>query len=247
MNPSRRISREPVTFGYVRVSTDKQQNSLEAQQQVLAAAMAGKNWPRLCGPYCDEAVSGTIDFHDRIEAKKILLMVQPGDHVVVTHVDRLGRNMMDIISTIHKLEKMGATVHALDCGGFAYDSGSLIGTVIMAVMAFAAEMEHKRLIERTRTVIKYRRASGKRVGAAAKYGYVDDKKADQLRPHKDNYARLNTMVTLRKGGYSWRDIAAYANSQGWKAPKGGAWTSDNCRKKVLREIEDEANLKGLAG
>jgi putative DNA-invertase from lambdoid prophage Rac len=60
-----------------------------------------------------ETVSGSSAIEQRPGFVKLLDRLEPGDVLVVTKLDRLGRNAIDVGLTVAKLEAMGVRVHCL--------------------------------------------------------------------------------------------------------------------------------------
>ena len=84
------------------------------------------------------------------------------DVLVVTKLDRLGRNAMDVRTTVDKLAQAGIRVHCLALGGV--DLTSPAGKMTMGVIAAVAEFERDLLIERTQAGLALAKASGKPIG-----------------------------------------------------------------------------------
>ena len=80
----------------------------------------------------------------------------------MTKLDRLGRNAMDVRTTVERLEANNVRVHCLALGGV--DLTSAAGKMTMQVIAAVAEFERDLLIERTQSGISRARAQGKRFG-----------------------------------------------------------------------------------
>jgi putative DNA-invertase from lambdoid prophage Rac len=85
--------------------------------------------------------------------------------LVVSKLDRLGRNAMDVGSTVAKLAGMGVRVHCLALGGV--DLASSTGKLTMNVINAVAEFERDLLIERTQAGLSRAKAEGKRLGRPA--------------------------------------------------------------------------------
>ncbi|SQC86771.1 resolvase domain-containing protein [Klebsiella pneumoniae] len=88
--------------------------------------------------------------------------MENGDVLIVTKLDRLGRNAMDVRKTVEQLAASGIRVHCLALGGV--DLTSAAGRMTMQVISAVAEFEKDLLIERTHSGIARARASGKRFG-----------------------------------------------------------------------------------
>ena len=93
------------TFAYCRVSTDAQ----EAANQLLEIAAAGfQVEPRRA---ITETVSGSYPARERPKFKGLLDRLEAGDVLIVTKLDRLGRNAMDVRSTVEILQAGGVRAH----------------------------------------------------------------------------------------------------------------------------------------
>ncbi|MBS7776391.1 recombinase family protein [Acidovorax sp. CCYZU-2555] len=64
-----------------------------------------------------ETVSGSVAANERASFRKLLDKLESSDVLVVTKLDRLGRNAMDVRATVDALASMGVRVHCLALGG----------------------------------------------------------------------------------------------------------------------------------
>lgn len=85
--------------------------------------------------------------------------------VVVTRLDRLGRDATDVGATVARLAETGVRVHCLALGGV--DLASSTGRLTMGVINAVAEFERDLLVERTRAGLGRARAEGRRLGRPA--------------------------------------------------------------------------------
>ena len=122
-------------IAYFRVSTTDQ--SIESQKTAL-----GGTFDRT---FTDEGVSGAVPAALRPGFADLLKYVDPGDTVCVYSVDRLGRDAIDVQTTVAALLDKGITVHVHGLGPIAGDAGR----IILAVLAQVADMERRKIIERT--------------------------------------------------------------------------------------------------
>ena len=88
--------------------------------------------------------------------------METGDILVVTKMDRLGRNAMDVRATVEMLSGMGVKVHCLALGGV--DLTSSAGKMTMGIINTVAEFERDLLIERTNAGLQRAREEGKVFG-----------------------------------------------------------------------------------
>lgn len=143
-------------FAYCRVSTTDQ--TTENQLQEIAAAGFTVDARRVV----TETISGSVAASERPGFCRLLDKMESADVLVVTKLDRLGRNAMDVRATVEALQGMGIRVHCLALGGM--DLTSPAGKMTMAVIAAVAEFERDLLIERTHAGLARAKAEGKVVG-----------------------------------------------------------------------------------
>ena len=143
-------------FAYARVSTSDQFTN----NQVAEIAAAG--FEVLPSRLITETVSGSVAANQRPGFQKLLNKLEPDDILIVTKLDRLGRNAMDVRTTVESLATMGVRVHCLALGGV--DLCSPAGKMTMAVIAAVAEFERDLLIERTQSGLVRAKSEGKTLG-----------------------------------------------------------------------------------
>jgi putative DNA-invertase from lambdoid prophage Rac len=112
-----------------------------------------------------ETISGSVATAQRRGFTRLLDRLEAGDVLVVSKLDRLGRNAMDVGSTVAKLAGMGVRVHCLALGGV--DLASSTGKLTMNVINAVAEFERDLLVERTQAGLSRAKAEGKRLGRPA--------------------------------------------------------------------------------
>jgi putative DNA-invertase from lambdoid prophage Rac len=146
-------------FAYCRVSTAEQ----TTDNQVLEIKAAGFNLdPKRIVTEC---ISGSTQAEQRPQFAKLFDRLEDGDVLVVTKLDRLGRNSMDVRATVEALAAAGVRVHCLALGGV--DLTSPAGKMTMQVIAAVAEFERDLLIERTQQGLTRAKAEGKHCGRPA--------------------------------------------------------------------------------
>ena len=123
-------------FGYARVSMSEQ--SLEIQKQklihegvkefrILSDKSTGNNTKR----------EGLQTLLDRVE---------PGDVILVTKLDRLGRDTADMIDLINQFDQMQVSVRFLEDG---ISTEGNTGKMVITILSAVAESERLRILERT--------------------------------------------------------------------------------------------------
>lgn len=143
-------------FAYCRVSTNDQ----NTDNQIQEIKSAGFNVePQRA---ITESISGSVQANERPGFKRLLDKMESGDVLVVSKLDRLGRNAIDVRSTVEKLAAGGIRVHCLALGGV--DLTSAAGKMTMQVIAAVAEFERDLLVERTQSGLRRAKGQGKHCG-----------------------------------------------------------------------------------
>ncbi|WP_160191327.1 recombinase family protein [Escherichia coli] len=143
-------------FAYCRVSTLEQ--TTENQRREIESAGFNVRPQRII----EEQISGSVAASERPSFNRLLDRLESGDVLIVTKLDRLGRNAMDIRKTVEQLTESGIRVHCLALGGV--DLTSPAGKMTMQVISAVAEFERDLLLERTYSGIARARDAGKRFG-----------------------------------------------------------------------------------
>lgn len=144
------------TFAYCRVSTADQ--TTDNQVREIEGAGFNVDAKRIVA----ETVSGSVAAMERKGFAKLVDRFEADDVLIVTKLDRLGRNAMDVRATVDRLAADGVRVHCLALGGV--DLTSAAGRMTMGVIAAVAEFERDLLIERTQAGLSRAKAAGKALG-----------------------------------------------------------------------------------
>lgn len=142
--------------GYMRVSKADGSQSVALQRDALTAA--GVHPDRL---YEDQA-SGRRD--DRPGLTSCLKALREGDTLVVWKIDRLGRSLHHLVTTVHELTAQGVGLKVLTGQGAAIDTTTPAGKLVFGIFAALAEFERELISERTVAGLASARARGRRGG-----------------------------------------------------------------------------------
>ncbi|CAJ8831785.1 resolvase domain-containing protein [Burkholderia pseudomallei] len=159
------------TFAYARVSTSDQTTANQLREIEAAGFSVDKR------RVVSESISGSVSADRRPGFAQLLVKMEEGDVLIVTKLDRLGRNAMDVRATVEGLAERGIRVHCLALGGV--DLTSAAGRMTMQVLNAVAEFERDLLIERTHAGIARAKAEGKAMGRPS--ALSDEQRADVLR------------------------------------------------------------------
>lgn len=164
-------------YGYARVSTNQQ--DLEAQIQMLKEAG--------CEEIFKEKFTGTRK--NRPEFMKLLNLLEKGDTLVVTKLDRFARSATDGIQIIKGLFERGVNVHVLNMG-LIEDTPT--GRLILHILFAFAEFERDMIVERTQ--------EGKMIAKQR----PDFKEG---RPRKFTKKQIEHALRLKEDGYSYKEVS----------------------------------------
>lgn len=141
-------------IGYGRVSTRDQNPN--AQHDALAAAG--------CEQIFIDKASGKLARRPELD-KALLVARRPGDQLVVTKLDRLGRSLENLIDLSGQLQQSGVDLVVLDQ---AIDTSTAMGRMFFQILGSIAEFEHALMSERTLDGLAAARARGRTGGQKPK-------------------------------------------------------------------------------
>ncbi|AMC37068.1 recombinase family protein [Janthinobacterium sp. B9-8] len=148
-------------FSYSRVSTEEQ----TTDNQLLEIEAAG--FTVEAHRAIVECISGKTSAMSRPMFTMLLNKLETGDTLIVTKLDRLGRDTVDVLATVATLEASGVRVYCLALGGM--DLTSPAGKMTMTVLAAVAQFERDLLIERTHAGLERAKAAGVKLGRKVAY------------------------------------------------------------------------------
>jgi DNA invertase Pin-like site-specific DNA recombinase len=148
----------------------------------------------------NDVVSGSVAFAERLIGKELISDIEAGkiNYVVVSSIDRLGRNLFDIVNTLEYFNQNGVTLRVDNLGLESMVLGKVNPTfnLIISVMANVAQMERETLLERQREGIAIAKAKGVYNGRVKGSTESD---AEVLTKYKE-------VVKFLKMGKSLRDV-----------------------------------------
>ena len=145
-------------YGYLRVSTDKQDCD---NQKIGITDLAQKLGLSIENWIVDDGVSGTKEPEKR-KLGKLLKTIRSGDVIICSELSRLGRKLFMIISILEHCMKVGAKVLTVKDG---YELGDNVQSKVLAfAFGLVAELEREMISKRTKEALQRRKANGKALG-----------------------------------------------------------------------------------
>ena len=149
------------TFGYGRVSTGQQTTENQRLELEQAGYLIETGfW------FADDGISGKVSASQRPAFIKLKEQIRSGETLVVSKLDRLGRDAIDVLQTVKELGTKGVKVIVHQLGNT--DLTSPAGKLLLMMLSAVAEMERDLLVERTQAGLARAKAEGKTLGRPAK-------------------------------------------------------------------------------
>lgn len=142
-----------LTVAYSRVSTADQ--TTDSQRHAIEERYNIDRW------YSDEDTSGSVRALDRPGFASLFEYVREGDTVVVYAIDRLGRDTVDVLTTVEALQGKGVTIVSHREG---FDLGTPMGKAMLTMLSAVAELERNNIKERQRAGLERAKAEGRKLG-----------------------------------------------------------------------------------
>jgi DNA invertase Pin-like site-specific DNA recombinase len=172
------------TFAYGRVST-RDQSTDNQKLEIERAGYKVDYW------YADEGVSGKVSASQRPQFVKLLAQIRDGETLVVSKLDRLGRDALDVGATIKMLAGRKIEVIVLQLGEVGLTSPA--GKLMLNMLSAVAEMERDLLVERTQAGLARAKQEGKKLG----------------RPTKTSEAQRKEILAKRQAGATISELARH--------------------------------------
>ena len=178
---------EMAKIGYARVSSkeqhlDRQLAALRGIDKLFTDKLSGANT-------------------NRPELQKMLAYIREGDIVLVTELDRLGRNNQDLTKIMNTIQNKGATLDVLNLPSMTGIADpnlrQLMTNLIIELYKYQAESERKRIIERQQQGIALAKQQGKYHGRKPKYAKDDPRLQHAFKLYKDGMSDMD--VTRNTG------------------------------------------------
>ena len=169
-------------IGYARVRSkeqnlDRQLEALEHVYKVFSDKVSGQST-------------------ERPQLKAMLEYIREGDIVVVTELDRLGRNNSDLTTIMNEIQQKGATLEVLNLpsmNGITDENlRRLINNLVIELYKYQAEAERKKIKDRQQQGIKIAKDKGKFQGGKRKF--------------QENDPRLNLAFELYLKGHTDKEV-----------------------------------------
>lgn len=215
--------------GYIRVSTEEQVREgygLAAQEQAVRAYCQAHGWD-LTEIYSDAGRSGK-SMKQREALNRLMDDAEAGafERVIFWKLDRLGRNLRDLLSICDRLEGVGVGIVSIQ---ESIDTGTAAGRMVRSFLGAVAEFERDIIVDRIKVALAEKARQGEILGRLP-LGYKRDEDGAVavdavIGPLvRAAYERYNT------GAHSMLDVATWAGDVGLRSNEGNPLDRVSVRK-----------------
>ncbi|WP_394253707.1 recombinase family protein [Arthrobacter pityocampae] len=203
-------------IGYIRVSTDKQDIGPEVQRAALEAEAQRQGWNLTIA---QENAASAKSLRNRPILAAALADLKAGayDALAVSKLDRLSRSVADFATILETASRQRWAVISLDLG---IDTSTITGAAMAQVTCTFAEMERKKIAERTRDgMARIKATTGKHMGRVSALPA----------------ATVERIRAEREAGHSMAAIALTLNAEGIPTATGKTWHASTIRQVLTSE------------
>jgi len=214
-------------YGYTRISSYDSENSIDTHTTALKTECDKRGLGPLIMLSEPPKTSGvSTRFRNREAGRTLLYKIKKGDTVLVTCIDRLGRDIADILDTIGRLRKKEANIVILEFMGMPLDLSTPMGRVIIAIRAAFAEMEANLIMDRFNAGKRKLRATGfwsERTSYGKRRLYDDKGHYTGWEWDLEQLAYIAEIAERLGKGHDVKNIAADFRRRGIKDHRGLPW------------------------
>jgi site-specific DNA recombinase len=227
---------------YTRVSTTEQDEGgygLDTQLAKCEAMATVKGSTAVA--ILSDSISGTKDESKRDGLAKLLQMAENKeiDCVIISALDRLGRNTRLVLSLVEKLEIAG--IDLISCKE-SLDTSTPSGRFVLRMFASLAELERDSIVERTTSGRNQRAKVDGEKGGRVPWGY--NRFDDSIIINMDAAQLVRQLFTRSDSGESMNSLANWLNDKGIKTPRGGNWYASSIKIVLANREKYAGGLRG---
>lgn len=217
------------TAAYIRVSTDEQAdkgNSLSEQIERLEAYCVSKGWSKPV-LFIDDGYSAKNLKRPAMQSLIDSISLNKFDVVITSKLDRLCRNLLELLQLIKLLEDHNCNYISSSEG---FDTTTAAGKMVLQILGAFAEFERGRISERVRDNMLSLAKNTDKALTRTCYGYdvIDTKYVI----NEEEAKNVRYMFELADEGYGPRKIAQFLNDSGITTKQGKAWDQTNVKRLI---------------
>lgn len=153
----------------------------------------------------DEDCNWNLEFHKRLNGKRLMSMLRPGDVVLCSKLERIVSSGSEAVELINRLRERSVKLHVAELGGDISSSEFSVNFEKAASM-FAA-LERRKSAERIKGVKQNQRKQGRYLGGSRPFGYMIHENGRLIENPMEQRV-LRKIMDLKKQGKSLRAISS---------------------------------------
>lgn len=209
------MEHQSICYGYGRHSTNKQDLTREVQefrtQEYWQNNLQSRGviWG---GFFYDAATSARTPFSERPSGRMLHAIARPGDHIVVTKLDRPFRSLRDGVTSMEQWDARKVHFHSLD---LQVDTTTAMGRFFRSIVLAVAELEREFARERTMETITLRRKQGVPFSRGCPVGWrtVGERPHRTYKTDEAERSLVDVMHGMYEDGDSFEEIALWSTRQ----------------------------------
>ena len=226
-----------MNIGYIRVSTDKQDNSVETQKEMLCS-YSKIHGIDIDNYFIDFGISGK-ETTRRKKYNELMDLVSGGKitTIITTSLSRWSRNTLDLLNSIDVLKKNNTDLVVIKENIPSLKTP--MGMFFVEILGSVYSLERRLTSERTKDIITNKKKNGK-VYSRTPYGF--DRDDDELVENSYEQKVLRKINRLRDKGNSYLSVSRFLNRNNHLTKMGKKWSKEN----VYSLLKIDRNMIGLS-
>lgn len=234
--------RQPKVYGYIRMSTAKQDMSPETQKRLICqhAQAHGLTVDQF---FTDKAVSGGKPMDQRPAGRDLMVRVRRGDTIIAAKLDRVFRSSIDFSVNLDRWLRQG--IKAIFCDIGYLDINTMHGQLVLTILAAVAQFERQIISTRTREGIASIKSKGYRTTRHTRFGFKwktivtpDGKKRVEIQDEEERrLMKYIVQCRLNDPPIEFTEIKRVFDEKGIVVPRNGKpWSYDRIRMAFKAEL-----------
>ena len=176
---------------------------LESEVLSIQTYCLGRRW-FLTETLRDSNCSWNLEFHKRENGKKLIDMLQPGDVVLCSKLERIVSSSQEAVKLIRDFKEKSTQLHVIELGHDITSSESNVNFEMIAEVF--SSLEKRKSAERIRGVKQRQRQQGRYLGGSRPFGYMIHENGRLIENPMEQRV-LKRIMDLKKEGKSLRAIS----------------------------------------
>lgn len=176
------------TYGYTRVSTDKQ----EFEKQEFEILQYANKLGIKVDEFYSVQISSTASQKER-KIEDLLQILQPSDRVLIVEISRLGRNLREIFELVNRFIDKGVKLDFIRQPELS-TTDPLMAQLLIAFYGYVSQTEKKLIQDRTRNALATLKSRGVKLGRPSGSANKSGLKLDEYKNQIEEYVKIGLSV-----------------------------------------------------